>query len=155
MGGFTVGVLLLLLTISASASSVQVGDSPVTCSDEGVECDRTGDNLIDAVTHVMTIQECRQICLDDNNCSFISYFDDSASPIPHFCQLFTSCETINNCTNCMSENMGCYRSCGSNIVGVLEDNVQDVIPNIDSELECRMSCLSSFGCTFYTYVLLP
>ena len=59
MGGFTVGVLLSFLTISASASSVEVGDSPVTCSSEGVECDRTEDNLIEAVAHVMSVVECR------------------------------------------------------------------------------------------------
>ena len=78
MEGFIVGVILTFLIISASvfcdAQHVRVSDSPVTCSSEGVECGRIGGNLIDAVTHVMTLEECRQMCLDDGNCEFISYF---------------------------------------------------------------------------------
>ena len=114
MGGFIVCVLMFLM-ISASVfcdgQHVWVGESPVMCSSEGVQCDRIGDNLIDAVTHVMTLEECRQMCLDDGNCEFISYFGDSAAPVSHLCLLFTTCETTNNCSNCVSENMVCYRSC--------------------------------------------
>ena len=121
------------------------------CSSEGVQCDRIGDNLIDAVTHVMTLEDCRQMCLDDGNCEFISYFGDSAAPVSHLCLLFTTCETINNCSNCVSENMVCYRSCSYNVVGDLDENIQDLLTNIESELTCKQSCLNVSGCTFYTY----
>ena len=150
-----VSVFLLFQILSVSGSSdgqfVWVGDSPVTCSSEGVECERIGNNLIDAVTHVLTLEECRQICLDDENCDFISYFDDSATPVSHLCQMFITCENTINCSNCVSENMACYRSCSSNVVGDLDENIQDLLTNIESELACRQLCLNVSECSFYTY----
>ena len=102
MEGSIASVILSLTTflvISATAASEGlVQDSPVTCSSEGVECDFNEDNLIDAVMHVKSLEECRQMCLDQESCEFISYFDDSAGPISHFCSLFKSCDTVSKCT---------------------------------------------------------
>ena len=135
MRSLSVSVILSLLIFAAPVFSdgqfVQVRDSPVTCSTEGVECQFSEDNLIDAVMHVMSLVECRQMCLDQESCNFISYFDATAAPIAHFCQLFSSCDTTTSCSSCVSENMACYRSCSENIVGVLDDNVLDVVPNTD------------------------
>ena len=92
--------LTIFLVISATAASEGlVQDSPVTCSSEGVECDFNEDNLIDAVMHVMSLEECRQMCLDQESCEFITFFDATAGPISHFCSLFSSCDTVSNCTN--------------------------------------------------------
>merc|ERR1712155_333520 len=93
------------------------------------------------------------MCLDQESCGFISYFDATAAPIAHFCQLFSSCDTTTSCSDCVSENMACYRSCSENIVGVLDDNVLDVVPNIDSETDCKQSCLNSTGCSYFTFFL--
>ena len=136
---------LLLMSMSAA------GDSPVICSSEGVVCEFCEDNLIDSVMHVKTVEDCTQMCLNDQSCEFITYFDDSATPISHFCQLFKSCETVNNCSSCISENMACNRTCSKNLVGDLDENVLDVIPNIKSEIDCKQSCLAHPNCTFYTY----
>ena len=146
--------LTIFLVISATAASEGlVQDSPVTCSSEGVECEFDESNLIDAVMHVMSLEECRQLCLDQESCGFITYFDDSAAPFSHFCQLLTSCDTVNNCTSCVSENMVCYRSCSDNVVGDLDENVLDVVPNIDTQAECKQSCLSTPRCSFYTWYI--
>ena len=123
--------LLLSMSGAIDGHSLLVGDSPVTCSTEGVECVNIGDNLIDAVLHVPTLEECRQMCLDDVNCSFISYFGDSATPVSHFCQMFSTCEDTVKCEECFSENMACYRSCGYNVVGALDENNLDVLANIE------------------------
>ena len=104
MGGFTAGVLVSLLVTAASASG-----APVPCSREGAECEVREGNLIDAVMHVMTIEECRQMCLDQESCHFISYTGDSSAPSPHLCQLFSSCDTTISCSGCVTENMACYR----------------------------------------------
>ena len=105
-------IFLVFLILSVSDGHfVLVGDSPVTCSTEGVECDNIGDNLIDAVTHVPTLEECRQMCLDDNNCNFISYFNHSDARVPNLCQMFRTCDHITNTSNCVSENMACSK-CG-------------------------------------------
>ena len=119
--------------------------------DTGVECDFNEDNLIDAVMHVKSLEECRQMCLDQESCEFISYFDDSAAPISHFCSLFKSCDTVSKCTNCVSESMACDTSCSDNVVGDLDENVLDVVTNIDTQAECKQSCLSTPRCSFYTW----
>ena len=122
------GVIFSCLLISASDGlQLKVPDSPVTCSNEGVECEYDEDNLIDAVMNVPTLEECRQICLDRDYCSYTTYFYDSASPVPSFCLLFKTCETTNTCSDCMSENMDCFKMCGRNVVGDLRENVQDII----------------------------
>ena len=146
MEGFTAGVLLSLLVTAASASG-----APVTCSSEGVECEVREDNLIDAVMHVMSLEECRQMCLDQESCQFISYYDDSAAPVSHLCQMFGSCDTLTTCAHCATENMACYTYCGASLVGDLDENVQDLLTNIESEHDCKRSCLEAAGCSFYTF----
>ena len=63
MGGSSVFHVFLFLCVS-EGHFVRVDDSPVTCSTEGVKCDDIGDNMIDEVTPVLTLEECRQLCLD-------------------------------------------------------------------------------------------
>ena len=155
MRGFIIGVIFSFLIIFAPVSGdgqfEQVMESPVTCSREGVECEFNEDNLIDAMMHIMSLEECRQMCLDHEMCEFISYFDDSAVPFSHLCQLFKSCDTVNTCSNCVSENMGCFRSCSYNVVGDLDENVLDTVPNTDSEMACKQWCLNTTDCSYYTY----
>merc|ERR1719204_1943416 len=38
-----------------------------------------------------------------------------------------------------------------NLVGDLDENILDVIPNIQSEIDCKQSCLAHPNCSFYTY----
>ena len=147
MEGSIVSVILSLtifLVISATAASEGlVQDSPVTCSSEGVECDFNEDNLIDAVMHVMSLEECRQMCLNQESCQFISYYDDSAAPVSHLCQMFGSCDTLTTCAHCATENMACYTYCGASVVADLDENVQDLLTNIESEHDCKRSCLET------------
>ena len=94
MGGIIAGVHLLFQILSVTGAIdghfVRVGDSPVTCSSEGVECDNSGDNLIDAMFGVLSLEECRDLCLEDARCNFISYRGDLTAPISHLCQMFTT-----------------------------------------------------------------
>ena len=116
MRSLTTGVLLsLLLTAASGAGAGDPRDSPVTCSSEGVVCDFSEDNLLDQVPGVATLDQCRELCLDLTTCHYISYFDENATPVPGFCQLFSTCETVNNCTNCYTENIDC-RTCGTNVI---------------------------------------
>ena len=135
---------------SSDGQFVRVGDSLVNCSSEGVQCERVGNNLIDVVPHV-TLEECRPICLDEEHCEFISYFDDSATPGSHLCQMFETCKTTIDCSNCVSENMDCYTLCSSNVIGDLDENILELLTNIESEFACRQSCLNVSECSFYTY----
>ena len=128
-------------------------DSPVICSSDGVACDYTNENLIDQLNGVPTVDICREFCLDIDDCQFFSYFDETATPFPGFCELFKSCETVNNCSNCYTENIDCGRTCGTNVIGNLDENVLDVTPNIQAELECKALCIKNVTCKFYTYFL--
>ena len=87
----------------------------------------TADTIIDSVPHVPSLDQCRQLCLDMDSCPYISYSYDNAVPVPSFCQLFTSCESVNNCSDCYTENIDC-RTCGENIIRGLNENVKTWFP---------------------------
>ena len=128
-------------------------DSPVGCSSEGKECAYNSTNLIDMIIQVPTLEECRQLCLDHEQCEFITYMDEDAVPLARACFLFKSCETVKDCDpiHCSSQNMDCYRTCGSDFVGHLDENLIDALPNVENELDCKKQCSSTNNCTWYTY----
>ena len=76
-------VLSLLLLISFANGLA----SPPACSNEGIECEYHENNLIDSVTQVYSDEECRQICEDQLDCDYITYFNASAKPFSNFCSL--------------------------------------------------------------------
>ena len=122
----------VLFTICGLFSSLllhlpEAGGSPVTCSSPGVECEYSEDNYIDTVTQVHSEEECRAICEDQDQCQFITYFNASASPFASICRSFKKCEDVVQCENCITQNMECFRTCGSNIVGQMDENIIDVI----------------------------
>ena len=153
----SMGLLLLLALVAALLVSggaglvVGGGDSPVICSSEGVECDYNQTNLLSEVTHVYTLTQCRQLCLDDGDCHYISYYDDNAFPISHLCQLFQSCESVSECSDCISENVDCSATCGSNTVGAMDENILSLTPFVESEAACKAMCVNNAQCLFYTY----
>ena len=102
--------LFFINSASCSSSNELVYDSPVTCSSEGVVCKSDEDNIIDALTNIPTLEQCRELCLDMVDCQYISYSYENAFPIPNFCQLFSSCDSVSNCSNCHTENIDCRLS---------------------------------------------
>ena len=144
-----VGAVTVLLIISALEGSE---GQNVSCSSEGVECDHHHESdLLTVVSHVYTLTECRQLCLDNADCQYISYFDDNAVPVSHLCYLFRACYSVNNCSSCTTESMECFESCSSNIVGDLDENILELIPGIQSEQECKERCSGNSECSFFTY----
>jgi len=134
---------------------VHFHDSPIDCQSNNTACDAHGDSLIESFPGVETILECRELCTDSPNsgCEFITYFGSTGFPLKNFCQLFRSCETTVNCNGCISEARGCFGACSSNVVGAIEDNYVDYIPNVSSESGCINECRSASGCNYYTYYL--
>ena len=143
------GMLPLLLLISGT-NGLQVphASAPVTCSSESVECDYNSTNLIDIVIQVPSLAECRQLCKDEEQCEFITYYEDTASPVAHLCMLFRSCDTTNNCSSCVSENIGCYDMCGTNVLGHMDENLLDVVPDILTEVDCKQECVAAANCSW-------
>ena len=152
MGGLVLPLILpLLLSVSEALSAIDWGDSPVTCTSASVQCDYNETNLIEEVAHVDTLSECRTLCLDNFDCQFISYHDANATPFKHLCQLFRSCESVTQASNCVSENMQCFETCGFNKVGILDENILVLTPNVELEQTCKNKCIQNDNCSFYTY----
>ena len=66
--------VLPLILLVANSNGLQ---SPPTCSTEGVECQFDDTNLIDSVFQVHSEEECRQLCEDQQECEFITFFNAS------------------------------------------------------------------------------
>ena len=133
-------VLQFLCSMFITYGSFEVNlreKAPVICSNPNVGCDYDENNLITTVFQVPSLAECRQLCRDEDNCEFITYFNASSFPIPNECRLYRSCDKVNECTNCVSENVDCFEICGSNQVGLIDDNFITASPSVQSELEYK------------------
>ena len=106
---------------------------------------------LDTEYHVHTEEECREICEDQDQCQFITYFNASASPFSNICQSFKTCDSVVPCENCVSQNMDCFRTCGSNIVGQMDENIIDGVFGVQSELNCKELCFKTDYCSWYTF----
>ena len=147
---FHIKVAFLLLLISSGNAWTFPGE-PVTCSREGVQCEYDSTNLIDVIPMISSLEECQIICIDDDQCEYITYFNESAIPVAQICFLFKSCEIAHDCENCVSQNMECFQTCGSNYFGSLSQNVIDIVPNIETELDCQVKCNAIEECSWYTF----
>ena len=127
----TVLQFLCSMLLIYGSYGVNLGEKvPVICSSPNVGCDYDETNLISTVFQVPSLAECRQLCLDEDDCEFITYFNASAFPIPKECRLYRSCDTVNECSNCVSENVDCFQTCGSPLVGLIDDNFITASPNV-------------------------
>ena len=147
------GPSLCLLFFPVSISSLNVIESPLLCASNNTACDVHGDALIDSFTGIETIADCRQLCYDADDCEFITYYGGDGFPLRNICQLFHSCEETLMCTECVSETKGCYNFCSKNIIGAIDDNMLDFIPNIGTERDCKELCGDRSGCEYYTFYL--
>ena len=147
MSSYLAAVLLSLVPPPGLAS-------PVTCTSPGLQCGVAGPSLLAAVPRVAGLQQCRALCRGRDHCRYLAYHDQAAAPASHFCLLFTSCDTVTPCSHCVSERRDCLMdTCGSSIVGDLDENVLSSIPNTESEMECKALCANNNECAFYTYFL--
>ena len=71
------------------------------------------------IIQVPTVEECRQLCLDRDQCEYITYYDEGAEPLARACLLFSSCEGVKECDplHCTSQHMDCYRTCSCRLSG--------------------------------------
>ena len=84
-------------------------------------------------------------------CGFITFFNASGSPLAHGYRSFKFCDSVVPCANCVSQNMACFETCGSNFFGKMDDNVIDVVNGIKSETECKLLCSDTDVCQWYTH----
>ena len=151
----TLALLLSMLVLVLSSTSAEGigegGGSPVTCASNNTACDDTEDNHIEIIGGIESIQECRQLCYDSKECEYITYYGSDSFPYSEVCFLFRQCTVTHSCTKCVSETRGCYKSCGNNFVGKIDENFLEGIPGVESQLDCWEHCKQNSNCRFYTY----
>ena len=129
------------------------GESPVTCASDNMACDTSHDNILDSIGGETTIEECRELCYDKDDCQFLTYLGLDSFPLKETCFLLRSCEETHSCTDCVSETKSCFQTCGTNIVGVIDDNNLATFVGVEMEGECREHCRTTSNCSYYTYFL--
>ena len=127
------------------------GESPVSCASDNVACDAHEDNVLEEIGGVTNIEECRQLCYDNDECQFITYHGVDSFPFQEFCYLMKSCDETHSCHGCVSETRSCYQLCGSNNVGIIDNNHVDTYYDVVTEAECKEYCRQTLNCSFYTY----
>ena len=143
-------VLLFICGLLSLLHLPEAHGSPVTCSSPGMACEYNNNNYIDTETQVHSKEECRNICLNTPDCLYITFFNDSARPIPSSCVTLKSCDSVIPCDNCVSEFLDCF-PCGFNLIGSFDENIVDVIFGIEVEVECKELCIDSKECDWYTF----
>ena len=142
--------LSFMVTLS-NGIKVSVSESPVTCASNNTLCEVSQDNLINAYGGVPSLAECRQMCYDTEECSFITYYGQESFPLNQFCTLLKDCEVTRPCEDCVSETRNCYWTCGYHFTGVMNNNTIGIIPGVTSDWECRDECRGNQDCHFFTY----
>ena len=146
-----VSMLVLILSSASAKGFGEGGRLPVTCASNNTACDDTEDNHIEMIGEIKTIQECRQLCYDTNECEYITYYGPDSFPYREICFLFRQCSVTHGCTECVSETRDCFRTCGSNFVGIIDGNLLEGIPGVEIESDCWEHCKQKSNCRFYTY----
>ena len=141
----------VLLTVAGSFSLQALPGGSCYIKDE--ECKVDGDNVISILHNIPTLEQCRQICHDEEHCSFLSYFGANSFPFTETCMMFSTCDELSSCTDCRTEDSSC-RLCSLAIEGHVADNLVEYLTSVESEFECQAACAQNQFCSFYTYYSL-
>ena len=120
-----------------------------TCSvAQACDADR---HLLFNVSGINTVAECKELCVVNMKCNFISYFGPESSTLRNHCMLFSSCETLHNCSDCFSEDKRCFNSCDTKVEAGEIDNALKIITDVPDEPTCLLHCQENAACRFFTY----
>ena len=129
-------------------------ESPVTCISDNTSCEVTDENFIDGINDIYSVEQCHQLCMNNENCKFLTYYEAGSFPIEEFCYLFSPCETTLPCEKCVSETFNCQETCSSNSLGPINNsNFIDLVPHVQTENDCKKLWVSTKNCQYYTYFL--
>lgn len=65
------------------------------------------ENIITYVSDVSSLAECHEICHDELECAFLTYFGSNSSPFSDTCVIFSSCNILEECVDCTTEVGSC------------------------------------------------
>ena len=117
-------VIMFLLTICLLLELLYLSSaSQIGCVIESTACQAHMDNNLGLYPDIQTIEECRQLCNDNRDCQFLTYYGEDSFPLLQVCELFNDCSEKKSCQNCVTESRGCY-TCSDQYTGVLSgDNL--------------------------------
>ena len=81
--------------------------------------------------------------------------DDTEDSHSEVCFLFCQCTETHSCTECVSKTRGCYRTCGRNFVGKMDENVLEEIPAVGNIVDKNQTADSSFFSKRMIQILKP
>ena len=143
---------LLALTISSYLLQVLAEFPTDPCWVEGEACLVETDNLLSSLPGVPDLVTCRQICQDNKDCIFFSYYGPESFPFQEYCLMFSSCSSLHPCEDCRTEEFSCFPApCGVPLQGPITDNSVDIITAVPDELVCKLNCIENPSCKVYTY----
>ena len=142
---------LLFVSWRLALAGAQATFPPSICSVEGQACGIAEDNLLAAVPGVEEQAECERLCTLNPDCEFITHFGADNFPLRNYCMLHRACSRLARCQNCTIGVELCFEKCGASLEGALEENVVDIIPGMEDEVDCKALCRNETSCEAYTY----
>ena len=122
-----------------------------SCTNAKIECQYDANSHLDTIMPVYSVDQCHQLCLDQDYCEFVTYYGRYSSP-EYMCMLFRTCDQTTSCENgCQTDWIGCDKNCLSSTVGTLGDNVIEVIPETVTFQDCRNLCKQNTNCSWFSY----
>jgi len=122
------------------------------CTVELEKCQAVGDNLVATVTGVVETGDCRLMCDQQSNCTHFTHFRSGNNLFQDTCMLFSSCTTLSQCQDCVTEELDCLNTCSIQFYGsVNNENFVELIEEVKTELDCKHACRDSPECKVYTY----
>ena len=80
------------------------------CYIDNEACDTTENNLIDTITDVRSLEECRGLCYRNYTlCNFFTFYGPDSFPLSNICMILSSCDETFQSDGCHSEDSFCFR----------------------------------------------
>ena len=92
--------------------------------------------VVSITEDVASMEECRLICQESVNCTYITSYGLHDFPFRDTCVTLSDCSSLTDCLDCTTEDTTCS-TCSLALQGTLHQNLVD-----------------ESACTFYTYHLL-
>ena len=116
------------------------------CYLDNEACDTNVNNVIDTITGVSTLEECRASCYSNPLCKFITFYGEDSFPLSNICMILSSCDETFHCDGCHSEDSFCFRQ----LIG----NNERVMINLSSYPEIVVTVLKGLSVTIFSALFL-
>merc|ERR1711872_578068 len=124
--------LVLIVTSVHHTVAVSQGFPCGACNVDGFMCSMHN-NTLSTLPGVAAIEDCRQACQEEPQCAFLTYFAANSFPFTETCFLFSACDEVLECNECVTESNTCEEEeelCSSPVEGTLGQNILEFLPDV-------------------------